>query len=75
MYYTTFNLEDCYLQTLIESKKLVSIYLKNGMRLKGRLTGYSQNVVFLHANITQTIYKNLINSIMIEKEFLSYRAN
>ncbi len=42
----THSLEDSYIDDLIKHQAFSSIYLKNGIRLKGRLIGHDKMSVF-----------------------------
>jgi RNA chaperone Hfq len=59
----THSFEDNYINDLIQHQVFSSIYLKNGIRLKGRLIGHDEMCVFLKATETQTIHKSRISTI------------
>ena len=60
----SFLLLNKFLTDLINNQKPVSVYLKNGVRLKGYLTSVDQGIIFLKdQNGIQMIYKNLISTV------------
>jgi RNA chaperone Hfq len=69
----THSLKDSYIDDLIQHQAFSSIYLKNGIRLKGRLIGHDETCVFLKAAETQTIYKNRISTITPERSFSRFQ--
>ena len=56
-------LEDSFISDLISSKKSVSVYLKNGICLKGILTGADKYALFLDNGFVQMIYKHRVSTI------------
>jgi host factor-I protein len=66
------TLQDNYIDDLIQRQRKVSVYLKNGIRLRGDLVSQNNEAVFLREGITQMIQKNLISTISPEMEFLNY---
>ena len=69
----THTLEDHYIDDLIQHKAFSSIYLKNGIRLKGRLIGHDEMCIFLKAAETQIIHKNRIITITPETSFSRFQ--
>lgn len=63
------KLQDLYLNGLRKEKVPVVIYLVNGTRLKGVITGFDNFVVLLKQDNRQLIYKHAISTISPEKEF------
>ena len=58
------TIEEGFLSNLVKEQAAVSVYLKNGIRLKGCLTGASDDVIFLKdRNGIQMIYKNLVSTV------------
>lgn len=68
------NLQDGFLNQLRKEKVPVIIYLMNGVRLKGVITGFDNFVVLLKDSNSQLIYKHAISTIVPEGEF-SMRYN
>ena len=66
------SLENSYIDDLIRHQAFSSIYLKNGIRLKGHLISHDETCVFLKEGHTQMIYKHRISSIMPEMPFFKY---
>ncbi len=62
------KLQDLYLNYLRKEKIPVTIYLVNGARLKGVITGFDNFVVLLKQDTRQLIYKHAISTISPEKE-------
>ena len=64
------NLQDHYLEQLLEQEVLVSIYLINGIKLSGVVASFDQYVVLLKDNkntMDQLIYKHAISTIVPSK--------
>ena len=57
-------LQDKYLNVLINKQIAVSIYLKSGVNIQGRIAAYDQYMILLKNDITQTMYKYAIVSIL-----------
>lgn len=57
------TLEDTFISDLIKAKKPVSIYLQNGIRLKGIIIQSKESVLFLQHEFVQTIFKHRISAI------------
>ncbi len=55
--------EQKFIADLIENQKPVSVFLKNGIKLTGVITGIDENCVFLKNMITQMIYKHAVSTI------------
>ena len=62
------KLQDLYLNSLRKEKVPVVIYLVNGTRLKGVITGFDNFVIILKQSIQQLIYKHAVSTISPEKE-------
>lgn len=58
------SLQSKYLDSLIEDKKPVMLYFKNGYRMMGVVTGITDEVIFFKHGITDYFYKNNINSVI-----------
>ena len=63
------KLQDLYLNGLRKEKVPVLIYLVNGTRLKGVITGFDNFVILLKQSNQQLIYKHAVSTISPEKEF------
>jgi len=66
-------LKDNDIDELIKYHVFSSIYLKNGIRIKGFLIGQDKMCVFLKEGYTQMIYKNRISTITPEKSFARFQ--
>lgn len=60
------NLQDLFLNQLRKEKIPVTIYLTNGVRLKGVVKGFDPYVVVLKENTMSMIYKHAISTIVPE---------
>ncbi len=69
----THSLKDNYIDVLIQHQAFTFIYLKNGIRLKGRLIGHDETCVFLKAAETESIHKSRISTITPETSFLRFQ--
>ena len=58
------KLQDLYLNSLRKEKVPVLIYLVNGTRLKGVITGFDNFVILLKQSNQQLIYKHSISSLL-----------
>lgn len=56
--------QDKFISSFIESQDMVSIYLKNGVKLTGKIIGRTENAIFLNCPVPQMIYKKQISTIM-----------
>jgi RNA chaperone Hfq len=75
--FTVTSLQNQYLNDLIKNKNQASVFLKNGIRLKGTLVGHTEGAVFLHNGMTQMVLKNAISTIcpeMFLKDFASHQT-
>jgi host factor-I protein len=61
------NLQDAFLNYLRKEKIPVTIYLANGVRLKGVIRGFDSFVVLLKESHEQLIYKHAISTIVPER--------
>lgn len=60
-------LQDPFLNALRRENIPVSIYLANGIKLKGQIDSFDQYVILLRNTITQMVYKHAISTIVPEK--------
>jgi host factor-I protein len=63
------NLQDLFLNQLVEEKISVSIYLLNGIKLQGLIESFDQNVIVLNGASPQLIYKHAISTIAPAQNF------
>ncbi len=62
------NVQDIFLNHLRKEKMLVTIFLSNGIKLKGMITAFDNFAVTLSWDgITQLVYKHSISTIMPTK--------
>jgi host factor-I protein len=62
------NLQDNFLNQLRKEKIPVTIYLLNGVRLKGTIKGFDNFVIILKEHALSLIYKHSVSTIVPEKE-------
>ena len=65
----TDNLQDLFLNQLVDEKISVSIYLLNGIKLQGLIESFDQNVIVLNGASPQLIYKHAISTIAPSQNF------
>jgi len=65
----TNNLQDLFLNQLIEENISVSIYLLNGIKLQGQIESFDQNVIVLNGASPQLIYKHAVSTIAPSQNF------
>lgn len=58
------SLQDPYLNALRRERIPVSIYLMNGINLRGQVESFDQFVILLRSNVSQMIYKHAISTIV-----------
>ncbi len=63
------TLENKFIDDLIKNQSLVSVFLKNSIRLRGHLIGNDESCVFLKEKQVQLIYKHKISTICPEFSF------
>lgn len=63
------SLQETYINAIIKSNNLASVYLMSGIRLKGHLIAHDETCVFLKADQLQMIYKHKISTILTEMSF------
>ena len=57
--------QDLFLNVLRKNKKFVTVFLMNGIKLQGIITGFDQFVLSLKKEeITQLVYKHAISTIL-----------
>jgi host factor-I protein len=62
------NLQDNYLNQLRKEKIPVTVYLTNGVRLKGFIKSFDNFVILLKESGHSLIYKHAISTIATDKE-------
>jgi host factor-I protein len=60
--------EDEFLQTLVDGRVPVAIYLKNGIRLQGEIEAYESYGLLLRGISHQFIYKHAISTILPSRD-------
>jgi len=65
----TDNLQDLFLNQLVEEKISVSIYLLNGIKLQGLIASFDQHVIVLNGVSPQLIYKHAVSTIAPSQNF------
>jgi host factor-I protein len=61
------GIQDTFLLTLKEHKTPVYIFLANGIKLTGYITAFDSFCIQLsNENISQTVYKHAISTVMID---------
>lgn len=63
----TQNLQDSFLNALRREKMPVTIFLTNGVRLKGTIKGFDNFVVLLKDANEQLVYKHAISTVVPER--------
>lgn len=62
------NYQDAYLNQLRKEKVPVTVFLTNGVRLKGIIKGFDNFVLILKEANTMMVYKHAISTIVPERE-------
>ncbi|CAN7181044.1 RNA chaperone Hfq [Paraburkholderia hospita] len=59
------SVQDEFLQTLVNDKTAVSVFLVNGIRLSGQLAGFDQFAVLLESGSgVQLVFKHAISTVL-----------
>ena len=58
------SLQDPFLNTLRRERIPVSLYLVNGIKLKGQIESFDQFVIFLKNTVSQMVYKHAIFTVV-----------
>lgn len=53
-----------FIETLRSNEVPVSVFLVNGIKLQGKISGHDEHTVFLKNTITQMVYKHAISTIV-----------
>ncbi len=64
----TTSLQDNYLNQLRKDKVPVTVFLTNGVRLKGKVKTFDNFVIVLQESTQQLIYKHAISTIVPDRE-------
>jgi host factor-I protein len=64
------NLQDLFLNQIINDSIPVSIYLLNGIKLQGHIKSFDQYVIVLSGNTPQLIYKHSVSTIVPSQEII-----
>lgn len=65
----TINLQDSFLNNVRREKIIITIFLNNGYKLTGTVTGFDNYVVFVETDKgQQLVYKHAITSILPFKQ-------
>ena len=70
--YPLSSLQQQYLSSLVKNRRRVSIHLKNGIHLKGRITGYGEKVLFLHESHVGMVFFHTIIAIVPQMDWKDY---
>ncbi len=62
------NYQDLYLNQLRKEKIPVTIFLTNGVRLKGVIKGFDNFIIILKESGTMMVYKHAISTIVPDRE-------
>ncbi len=60
-------LQEPFLNELRRQRIPVSIYLVNGIKLKGQIESFDRFVIQLKASVTQIVYKHAISTIVPDR--------
>lgn len=61
---TTSEIQNKYIQAIIKEKSSVYIFLKNGIKLSGKIMGETDEVIFLSSPALQMVYKSSISTVV-----------
>ncbi len=60
--------ENKFLGGLLDRQVHVSIYLMNGIRLRGKVVSFDDSVLCLKSATTQLVYKHAISTVAIDQQ-------
>lgn len=63
------KLQDIFLNHVRKEKIPVTIFLINGTRLRGTITGFDKFAIILKHDVQQLVYKHAVSTISPEKNF------
>lgn len=62
------NYQDAYLNQLRKEKVPVTVFLTNGVRLKGIIKGFDNFVIIIKEANTMMVYKHAVSTIVPDRE-------
>ena len=62
------KLQDIFLNHVMKEKIPVTIFLINGARLRGTITGFDKFAITLKHDVQQLVYKHAISTVSPEKD-------
>ncbi len=62
------NYQDTYLNQLRKEKVPVTVFLTNGVRLKGIIKGFDNFVIIIKETNTMMVYKHAVSTIVPDRE-------
>ena len=62
--YISKDCQEKFIAGLIENQSIVSVYLKNGVKLTGKIIAATDDVIFLNGPVPQMIYKQRVSTIL-----------
>jgi RNA chaperone Hfq len=57
-----------FLSSLIADQSTVLVYLKNGVKLTGKIIGESSGAIFLSDPIPQMVYKSCVSTVISQSD-------
>ena len=69
------SLQDPYLNALRRERIPVSIYLVNGIKLKGQIESFDQFVILLKNTVNQMVYKHAISTVVPARSVSHHNNN
>lgn len=63
------KLQDIFLNHVRKEKIPVTVFLVNGARLRGTITGFDKFAITLKHDVQQLVYKHAVSTISPEKNF------
>lgn len=64
----SFTLQDPFLNALRRERVMVSVYLVNGVKLRGHVMFFDAYAVLLRNTVSQLVYKHAISTIIPDRE-------
>lgn len=56
-------IEQDFVNNLIETQKPTAVFLRNGIKLTGVITGIDEHCLYLKNMVTQIVYKHAVSTI------------
>ncbi|MBF0345319.1 MAG: RNA chaperone Hfq [Nitrospirae bacterium] len=66
----SFNLQDAFLNQLRKEKTPITMYLANGVRLRGTIKAFDNFVILIKDSRLQLIYKHAVSSIIPDEDIV-----